>query len=168
MWKSLYHPFKYAWKVFCVMLFYSKLPNKFFLVLKMYFGHHSVSCLLFRSCVSWSHAWCWKLSTSMGWLPMSDRISIVGDIPSKPSGGGSGQLTPGGLAGVAGMLDQMIFRGPFYYCGHTQLVFRAKSQYQTPTKIVGQCFYGNICIGKFFLRGRREREERRAMGYTGG
>lgn len=96
------------------------------------------------------------------------RISILGDIPNKPSGGGSGQLALGGLAGGAGMLDQMISRGPFYDCGHTQLVFRGKNQHQTPTKIVEQCFHGNIFIGNFFLRGQREREERHAMGNTEG
>lgn len=31
------------------MSFYSKLSNKVVLVLKMYFGHHLVGCLLFRS-----------------------------------------------------------------------------------------------------------------------
>lgn len=55
------------------------------------------------------------------------RISILGGIPSKPSGDGSGQLTLGGLAGAARMLDQMISRDPFYACGHTQFVFRGKN-----------------------------------------
>lgn len=55
------------------------------------------------------------------------RISILGDIPSKPSGDGSEQLTLGGLAGAARMWDQMISRGSFYACGHIQLVFRGKN-----------------------------------------
>lgn len=80
------------------------------------------------------------------------RISILGDIPSKPSGDGSGQLTLGALAGAARMLDQMISRVPSMIMGIHSLYSEEKINTKPPPELWGSVFMA-IILKEFFLKG---------------
>lgn len=83
-----------------------------------------------------------KAEHQHGLVPLErhGRISILGDIPSEPSGDGSGQLTLGGLAGAARMLDQMISKAPSMIVDIHRLYSEEKTNSKPPPELWGGVF----------------------------